>query len=654
VAWGDYDRDGDPDLVVTGSGNSGPLAKIYRNDNGTFVDLNAPLTAVRNSAAAWGDYDNDGDLDLLLSGTGDGTTGLSQLYRHDSGTFTAVTTPLPNLQRGAVQWGDYDGDGHLDLLLAGTPDGTNAVTRIYRNDRRGGFVDTGLALPGIYDGAATWRDYDGDHDLDLFVTGRTTGGGRIAHLLRNDGSSFSDVSGNSEFIAVDQANAQWGDYNNDGASDLLIAGSTDGTTPSVQLMANIGSDNFLALTTDFADVQSGTALWGDYDGDRDLDLLLTGSGSSGPTMQLYRSLDCTSDLTIVKSVTPAAVLPGEFVTYTLAIQNVGPQVATRVVLTNLIAFESLIELTVDSSLPLTQIGPPYIWQLPNIAPETGGTIQIRGRASYEAMGTTISNTATIYAREDVTPTNNVSSAAVTVRAPELNFAVATAEVGEEGGSATITVTLSEPNYAGAVIVHYQSSGGTATSGSDYTAVNNTLFIPPGELSATFTIPMIEDVLDEANETVWLTLSDLSGAVLGARTQMRLTIVDNDAPPTLAVSGGTVLESAGVVEFTFTLSAVSGLPITLTVSTVNGTATAPTDFIALNNVQIVLPSGATTAKANVMLVDDGIEEEPEEFYLSVSAINATLLANQAGGTINDNDQGNSNQGFRLYMPVIQKR
>jgi len=69
VAWGDYDDDGDLDILLTGLRSGGYYAKIYQNSgDGTFSDSGIPLTGVSRSTSAWGDCDNDGDLDILLTG----------------------------------------------------------------------------------------------------------------------------------------------------------------------------------------------------------------------------------------------------------------------------------------------------------------------------------------------------------------------------------------------------------------------------------------------------------------------------------------------------------------------------------------------------------------------------------------------------------
>jgi len=120
---------------VTGE-TSSPLSRIYHNNgNGTFTDIGAGLTPVTWGSVAWGDYENDGDLDLLLTGYGDipGTTQVSKVYRNDGGVFTDISAGLigvGNYSSGV--WGDYDNDGRLDILLIGD-NSSGYVTRIYRN-----------------------------------------------------------------------------------------------------------------------------------------------------------------------------------------------------------------------------------------------------------------------------------------------------------------------------------------------------------------------------------------------------------------------------------------------------------------------------------------------------------------------------------------
>ena len=148
VAWGDYDNDGDLDILLTGADTlTSRVSKIYRNDGGIFTDIGASLIDLRNSSAAWGDYDNDGDLDILLTGyTGPqvGVTFFSKIYRNDGGTFTDTGISLTGVANGSVAWGDYDNDGDLDILLTGSANG-QYVSKIYRND--GGGVDFSLNTP---------------------------------------------------------------------------------------------------------------------------------------------------------------------------------------------------------------------------------------------------------------------------------------------------------------------------------------------------------------------------------------------------------------------------------------------------------------------------------------------------------------------------
>ena len=103
TSWGDYDNDGDLDVALSGLGDNGSFTKVFLNPvvsptiSQTFSEQPAFLPGLQNGSTAWGDYDSDGDLDLLLTGTL-GTTGqpFVQLYRNN--TFDPIqNSGTPNL-----------------------------------------------------------------------------------------------------------------------------------------------------------------------------------------------------------------------------------------------------------------------------------------------------------------------------------------------------------------------------------------------------------------------------------------------------------------------------------------------------------------------------------------------------------------------------
>ncbi len=288
----------DLDLAMTGltTGAVLPTMRVYRNDGGTFTSLAGPFLGVLAGNIAWGDADGDGDLDLLVTGvTSASTAGVAatRLYRNDGGgVFTSVTHPFPNCYDGAVTWGDYDHDGDLDVVIAGTTNTAGLYANVWRNDGGGVFTDAGVNLPGTDLGFAVWGDYDNDGDLDLLFGGNSNDG-FITRLYRNDGNGFTDV--NAGLLGEIWASAAWGDYDNDGDLDAMIIGYDAVAQVRRSILYRNDAGTFVNSGAVFHDVFLGTLSWMDVDNDGDLDLLMAGNDSGLDILRLYRNNNATAN-----------------------------------------------------------------------------------------------------------------------------------------------------------------------------------------------------------------------------------------------------------------------------------------------------------------------------------------------------------------------
>jgi hypothetical protein len=250
----------------------------------TFTDITAGLPGVSAVAMAWGDYDGDGDLDLAICGSSLGSR-IARVYRNTGGAFAdALALPVSaGVSNGSLAWGDYDNDGDLDLGLAGYT-GTSVATRIYRNDG-GTFTDIGASLEGIRAGTVRWVDFDNDGDLDLAEVGSPTLGVGVAHLYRNSGGQFAEAFPGP--TGVPSAAMAWGDYDNDGDADVVIAGGT-GMSASTSLYRN-DAGTLSSVASGLPGVIEGGVPWADYDNDGDLDLFIGGYTGTMVLASLYRN-----------------------------------------------------------------------------------------------------------------------------------------------------------------------------------------------------------------------------------------------------------------------------------------------------------------------------------------------------------------------------
>jgi tetratricopeptide (TPR) repeat protein len=305
VAWGDYDRDGYDDLLLSGS-------VLLRNNRGEgFVDVTetAGIGGTGTNGAVWADVDNDGDLDFYAtSGATEGERTDRLWINRGDRTFEDRTDAAGGMTdlyttEGAA-WGDIDNDGYVDLYLANYERprtesfedyGVGYPDVLYRNRGDGTFVDVARAVgivppfgKDLSGRGVNWGDYDDDGDLDIYVSNYRL---QENFLWRNDGGSFTNVaprlcvSGNeTDGWWGHTIGSEWGDYDNDGDLDLFCAQLAHPRYIEVSDRSMLYR-NDLDTRGAFVDRRAEAGIkyaethsdpsWGDVDADGDLDLFIT-------------------------------------------------------------------------------------------------------------------------------------------------------------------------------------------------------------------------------------------------------------------------------------------------------------------------------------------------------------------------------------------
>ncbi len=371
LEWGDFDSDGDLDLLLCGQTDLPSDSQRYTinvcvNRDGQFDTVMEVYSGSYPRAATWGDFDSDGDLDILPTMQVEADTEGGVIYRNDGGSFAEagkIDNSLTSYLDAA--WGDLDSDGDLDVaVLKNIPGSSNNALDLYYNS------DTGTLTAGdsFITSSATvnMADVDADGDLDL-VTDRMTAyiNGFAAftgpHSVdmptsdtpysdtvwmdwNNDGTpdaagfSLAGDTDNLECLTADGAGKSYGlfgnqedaavalgDLDNDGMVDVVSTGkmSTDGdrdkpyyTGYNATLVACRDADGgFWQTELLLPGVTNGDIAIGDYDSDGDMDIVIAGEYENSGTLKLYRNDGTVSgcDYTIDFSSRIGSPIPAEYI-----------------------------------------------------------------------------------------------------------------------------------------------------------------------------------------------------------------------------------------------------------------------------------------------------------------------------------------------------
>ena len=326
----------------------------------------------------------------------------------------------------------------------------------------------------------------------------------------------------------------------------------------------------------------------------------------------------------------------------------GAESVSSAVLTVDLSFASSQDVTVNYAVTGTATGSGTDYTLANdtltiSAGDTTGTITIAGIVNDsldeadETVIVTLSSPSNAILGNDNVHTYTITD---NDNPPVVDFNTTSSNGAESVASKAITVNLSAASSQN-VTVNYAVTGTATGSGTDYTLANDTLTIPASDTTGTITIAgIIDDLLDEVDETVIVTLSSPSNATLGSNSVHTYTINDNDNAPTVGFSttSSSGAESVSSANLTVNLSAASGKEVTVNYA-ITGTATGSgTDFTLANG---TLPINANTTSGTITIagiIDDLIDEVDETVIVTLSSpSNATLGSNQVHTyTITDND------------------
>jgi hypothetical protein len=299
TATGDFRGDGHTDLVVVNQ-QSNTVSVLLGNGNGTFQAKTDYATGTSPAGVAVGDFNGDGKADLAVVNSG--ANSISVLAGNGDGTFQPKTDIALTLRPMALTTGDFNGDGNTDIAVATGNSTTDDMTMLLGNGN-GTFqapvttiTDTAPITAPFFAGrrsSISSADFNGDGHLDLVVVnnkdtnvigkggvviGEQSLSGTVSVLFGNGDSTFQAPQNFA--VGSDPTSVAVGDFNGDGRPEFAVSNTASG---SVSVFMNSGNANFSSSTI-FVGTTTSILAAGDFNGDGVTDLAVPTtilSGTSG-------------------------------------------------------------------------------------------------------------------------------------------------------------------------------------------------------------------------------------------------------------------------------------------------------------------------------------------------------------------------------------